>query len=919
MSKFTLKKCWLSLIAALIFLPAMAQETKKCGFDEAMQRLYEEYPELLKEQRELLEHNKQFVKNSSGGRSAVYIVPVVFHIMHEYGVENITDAQLMNQMDWLNKDFRKRGADTTDIIPQFKPIAGDSKIEFRLANKDPFGNCTNGINRYFSHETRNGDDNSKLNPWPRNRYLNVWIVKDISRGGVAGYAYKPVGASVPYMYLVDGIMIKHDYIGSIGTGAIGRNRTLSHEVGHYLGLDHPWGGTNNPGVACGDDGVDDTPVTMGSSNCNNILEPICSVYHNRKLFLFNDVVANSTGTTDPSVIPADSGLTATPFKAVGVSGQPKLSGMFSFSNWDEGADDGLTDFADLTGSINTSKYYEVTLKADEVRMMFLQAENKTVLDEFGYSAKLAGINFNVGRNETGVRTFAVRSSVDNFTANLPASVTPANSPNINIQPGNIFFLRNDITNFTEKCAITLSGAAYNNTDKAITFRFYAWNAEDADGTFNVDSVNFPGTHGVVENKQNIMDYSFCDKMFTTGQGLLMQGTLNSDVASRSNLWTDENLKFTGTDKDPVLCAPIADFTANSTYTCQGGEVTFSSAAWNGAVSEFNWTFQDGTPATSTAQNPKVKFSTPGWKKVTFTAKNAKGSDTKSVDKYVFVATTWSDFSGPSSETFNPNSTTSEWWQVENPNEDQKFELHTWTEDNRALGLVNVIPNPLPNYYRSLGGRRDAIVSPSYDLRFVTGASFTFKYACATRAASAQDIQETVRVFTSSDCGRSWVFRREIKGVQLANAGYHEGSFKPNKEGDWQSFSLSLPPQLMVNNLRFKIEYTAGDASNNIYFDDIRVTGTVGVDELVQENVSLLVFPNPTKNSQALSISYYSNADATITITDVLGKVVYVNKNQKGGGEHTIQVNMNELEMKAGVYIVNVSDGNTTQSRKVIVY
>ena len=68
----------------------------------------------------------------------------------------------------------------------------------------------------------------------------------------------------------DGIVIQHNYTGSIGTSNAYRSRTLTHEVGHWLNLRHPWGNSNNPGLAenCDeDDLVDDTPNTMGWTSC----------------------------------------------------------------------------------------------------------------------------------------------------------------------------------------------------------------------------------------------------------------------------------------------------------------------------------------------------------------------------------------------------------------------------------------------------------------------------------------------------------------------------------------------------------------------------------------------------------------------------------------------------------------------------
>lgn len=240
------------------------QSQLPCSTDEMVNRSLREHPELQQNVDELEKFTERFTATNQQGRQ-VYIIPIVFHIIHNYGTENISDAQVRDAVRILNEDFRKMNSDTVDVISQFKSLVGDAEIEFRLAQLDPSGNTTNGIDRVASLETYIGDDGSKLNYWNRAKYLNIWVVDKIS-SGAAGYAYRPGTAPSP---AVDGIIILSDYIGSIGTGSPYTARALTHEIGHFLNLAHTWGGTNQPGVSCaGTDNVSDTPTTMGWTSCN---------------------------------------------------------------------------------------------------------------------------------------------------------------------------------------------------------------------------------------------------------------------------------------------------------------------------------------------------------------------------------------------------------------------------------------------------------------------------------------------------------------------------------------------------------------------------------------------------------------------------------------------------------------------------
>ena len=242
-----------------------AQVKTPCGTYDANKAIEMIDPEGYRLEREKLERETmEFAQRKSS--AATYTIPVVFHILHLYGTENISDAQIFDAMEVINRDFNKQNADTANTIGAFAGIAANVGIEFKLAKLDPQGNCTNGIDRIYSAYTNVGDEDAKLNQWPRNKYLNIWVVKDIS-SGAAGYSQYPSNFGAAS----DGIMILHTYVGSIGTGSPSRSRALTHEIGHWLNLAHPWGNSNTPGVASNcniDDGVTDTPNTIGWTSCN---------------------------------------------------------------------------------------------------------------------------------------------------------------------------------------------------------------------------------------------------------------------------------------------------------------------------------------------------------------------------------------------------------------------------------------------------------------------------------------------------------------------------------------------------------------------------------------------------------------------------------------------------------------------------
>ncbi len=182
-----------------------------------------------------------------------------------------------------------------------------------------------------------------------------------------------------------------------------------------------------------------------------------------------------TGVTDPTPVPTDPGATFGSFSAVGTSTASTASGRFSFTNWGTGSVTGSTTYSTMTGSIDLTKYFEVTI-----------TPSPTVI------LNLNSITFTSQRSGTGVRSYAVRSSINGYSANLAAST--GTNTNLSVQGTNEFYFNTDGTSAQVGSQIALSTPAFSLITMPVTFRFYGWNAEAGTGTFSIDDVIFNGTY-----------------------------------------------------------------------------------------------------------------------------------------------------------------------------------------------------------------------------------------------------------------------------------------------------------------------------------------------------------------------------------------------------------------------------------------
>jgi len=111
------------------------------------------------------------------------IIPVVVHVIHNFGSENISDTDIQNALDALNKNINgqsdkflnQSGGNllTPDI---FASVRGVANVEFRLAKLDPNGNPTTGIVRVTSELTDKPENRNAikaLSYWNSYQYLNI--------------------------------------------------------------------------------------------------------------------------------------------------------------------------------------------------------------------------------------------------------------------------------------------------------------------------------------------------------------------------------------------------------------------------------------------------------------------------------------------------------------------------------------------------------------------------------------------------------------------------------------------------------------------------------------------------------------------------------------------------------------------------
>lgn len=304
------------------------------------------------------------------------------------------------------------------------------------------------------------------------------------------------------------------------------------------------------------------------------------------------------------------------------------------------------------------------------------------------------------------------------------------------------------------------------------------------------------------------------------------GTYTVQVKHKSVLYNNspQNFSLLLSGRTP---APAANFIVSNRTSCTGTIVTFNDIS--SSVTSRIWYFPGGNPSTSTQLNPTVIYQNAGTFSVALKVTNASGSDSIYKTDYMLIG----GLKIPVNETFEPSSTTLQYWSVNNPNFDSTFRLWNTiagtSPGNTVVGINN--------YDNTNASTRDYLISPVLDFRGMQSASLSFKHAYTRVTTSDRD---SLIVSISTNCGNTWT--RLLTKSENGSGTYatftrtgdptftSQYAFLPAVASVWcgggigpSCYTVNLNSYVGVSNVKLRFE-NYFDGGNNLFLDNINITG-----------------------------------------------------------------------------------------------
>ncbi|HXB41455.1 MAG TPA: T9SS type A sorting domain-containing protein [Bacteroidia bacterium] len=354
--------------------------------------------------------------------------------------------------------------------------------------------------------------------------------------------------------------------------------------------------------------------------------------------------------------------------------------------------------------------------------------------------------------------------------------------------------------------------------------------------------------------------------------------------------------------------PVATIANTGTVTITSCTVNYKVDAGTPASTTFNGSMAPG--ATATVSIPAVTVTAGTHTLYVYTSMpngntdiNPNNDQTKAIFSIIGAAINMPVAEPFTSATYPPPN----WTVVDNDHDNI-----TWTRVAGTTGSASGGGASRCYFYASPAGNIDELYLPYNS--FGPTPALTFYVASAPYTAGTPE-PDQLDFMISSDCGATWSTLYSKVGATLNTTAAATASFLPTTAAMWRMETVNVTSFANTSNLLMKFKGTSG-YGNNVWVDDVNLTGAVGIKTNNSNVLFSTVYPNPAQNSTNLLINLKQGETVKIAIVNMLGETVFVDSKNMNTGDNNIILNTSVLANGLYNILIATSEGNVVHKLTV---
>ncbi|MEM6525779.1 MAG: T9SS type A sorting domain-containing protein [Bacteroidota bacterium] len=352
----------------------------------------------------------------------------------------------------------------------------------------------------------------------------------------------------------------------------------------------------------------------------------------------------------------------------------------------------------------------------------------------------------------------------------------------------------------------------------------------------------------------------------------------------------ERMRFTLENDRDYLLLEFAEFSLNFSQNVREGCYPLTVEFSDFSVGAFSraWTFEGGTPSTSTERNPVIIFEEPGSYDVSLEISNTAGDQLFSLQENAVISLDPKNNSSRESiiNKFDQIELERDGWIIENTDPNRFFEASNATIDGSGFSLL------LNNFNNDNIGEIELLKSPILDYDDISSVNVEMDVSYSTYIDESTLRSDTLEILFKDFCAENWQVLTRLFGEELqTTATGSDIEFIPSVN-DWESKSFTFTRDNLIDwsSMQFGISVING-SGNNLYIDNIIISpnyiiNTPEIISISDNNAgnNIIAWNDNSNNEQGFVIERRASDEVEFSVHDslVVNATIYADLNNEKG-------------------------------------